>query len=1062
MGATRFDQWLSTTWRHANEQQAICGFIATRSGARLRTRFDEFCLREHCPPIKWRMTPQDQRHPYSPLLPLLRQLIQTQGGSLQLVLSELQLFGPARSLLLDYFEGRPLNRTESPLPDDLGFQCQQIRQAIIRLVQSLSQVHPILFLVTGLHHAGESALQLISELMQEQSRSRYLLLFGLDPDFQQPSEPQQRHWDQFVGLIEDTGVLFSFDEELAPLQLHPWPSLYDVPQSPMEWLYRCERLLHSLCLPEAVRACEHTQALAELPSTEADPRFAIRFYTCWGRAAMLAGQVEDAVSRFDRILELAQRINDPAALALAYRELSLAHIYRSDLILATQCAQQAVKWSNLHGDELDQTLSLFSLFVANDKANAPFGLGRLRQLLSRLERFELMGARIYTLRNVYVQATFDARLEPDWILSCSMQAIRLARHYGYLADVASAYHGRGVIYTNLKQDHKALRCFKISERLREAIKLPSQLARIKNGIGYFHCLHERFEAAHDYLVQALTTVMRLNDYSEVSVSLYNLAWLYTLSENFDHASTLLIRLKEMVRIRGTTHFPYRNEHDIILLQGLVHALQGEWVRAEQALDRSYALKFDVSADGKFMRPLLKALIHTGQLQPEAAKQDLALVQEALDTNAGLTRQHWLLYHEARIKCHRLNNEFEQSYLHFRLAVALCREHGLKHSFNKIRRAWFKDSGQVVKLSLPLPQLQLDNLLSLVRQEQQINELWGNVREMRLLSTLQQLGHSHDDEPALGRETLRLICANFNAQAGFILLQEEASPPVELAQFNELPELPVDALALASRFGGQNQPSLSLRVRFEESLPPLRLSSVLVIPLHDGNRRLGEMLLMTFDDNLQISLQDTEALRFIGNQLTAQLVTLRQRKQLLHFSSIDSLTGLLNRQAMQQALRSQLSALDAQVASPMALAYLDLDNFKYYNDTFGHEVGDLLLRWFAALVKEELADGDLFARWGGDEFVILLPGLSRQAAQQRLGRVLHKLQDARGFEAKLQQHLGQVALPEAKWLGCSVGLTDTHQLTDALDDRALLRLADEALYQVKRQGKGHIQLSSCPS
>ena len=162
MGPTRFEQWLGKTWRQANEQHAICGFIYTLSGAQLRTRLDEFCLTEHCLPIKWRMTPQDQRHPYAPLLPLLRQLIQAQGGSLQLMLAELQLLGPARTLLQDYFEGRPLQRAESPLPDDLGFQCQQIRQAIIRLIQALSQVHPILFLVTGLHHAGESALQLIT------------------------------------------------------------------------------------------------------------------------------------------------------------------------------------------------------------------------------------------------------------------------------------------------------------------------------------------------------------------------------------------------------------------------------------------------------------------------------------------------------------------------------------------------------------------------------------------------------------------------------------------------------------------------------------------------------------------------------------------------------------------------------------------------------------------------------------------------------------------------------------------------------------------------------------
>lgn len=157
---------------------------------------------------------------------------------------------------------------------------------------------------------------------------------------------------------------------------------------------------------------------------------------------------------------------------------------------------------------------------------------------------------------------------------------------------------------------------------------------------------------------------------------------------------------------------------------------------------------------------------------------------------------------------------------------------------------------------------------------------------------------------------------------------------------------------------------------------------------------------------------------------------------------DALTGLGNRRAMELALDGMLAG-----QRDFALIHLDLDYFKQVNDTLGHAAGDHVLTQVARVLRENVRGGDQVSRVGGDEFVILLPGVGQGAPVERIGRqILTSMQKPilfGGQECKVAVSMGAVLGPSSLYAG--------HQA------EGLMAAADRALYASKRRGRERLTL-----
>lgn len=156
-------------------------------------------------------------------------------------------------------------------------------------------------------------------------------------------------------------------------------------------------------------------------------------------------------------------------------------------------------------------------------------------------------------------------------------------------------------------------------------------------------------------------------------------------------------------------------------------------------------------------------------------------------------------------------------------------------------------------------------------------------------------------------------------------------------------------------------------------------------------------------------------------------------RLAYEATHDSLTGLPNRRYMNERLHSLLRD------QPVGVLFIDLDGFKAINDTYGHEAGDELLRQVAALLSEHLQPHELLARAGGDEFVVLMPGMVRYFEAQALADRLRI-----AIETSVGAGAGGV------FISASIGV---HLATPADNPDHVLRAADHAMYAIKQAGGG---------
>ena len=187
----------------------------------------------------------------------------------------------------------------------------------------------------------------------------------------------------------------------------------------------------------------------------------------------------------------------------------------------------------------------------------------------------------------------------------------------------------------------------------------------------------------------------------------------------------------------------------------------------------------------------------------------------------------------------------------------------------------------------------------------------------------------------------------------------------------------------------------------------------------------------------------ELIRAVADTVSLSLSNLRLRSSLTDLAIRDSLTGLYNRRYMEEGLERELERANRQ-GHEVAIVMLDVDHFKTLNDTYGHEAGDVMLKRIADQMKHFRSGSDVVCRYGGEEFVLILPGMTLDVLHKRLEALRADIEHMQvNFEGRI--------LPI-----CTVSMGVVRYPVDNDDSTELIRLADAAMYRAKQNGRNRIE------
>jgi diguanylate cyclase (GGDEF)-like protein len=232
----------------------------------------------------------------------------------------------------------------------------------------------------------------------------------------------------------------------------------------------------------------------------------------------------------------------------------------------------------------------------------------------------------------------------------------------------------------------------------------------------------------------------------------------------------------------------------------------------------------------------------------------------------------------------------------------------------------------------------------------------------------------------------------------------------------------------------------------QHLPAPLPTAYLCIPLSAQNETFGLLHLSEFSGAPGRLTEEKHQLAVTLAEHVSLAVANLKLRETLHSQSVrDPLTGLFNRRYMEESLDREVYRAKRS-DRPLGIIMLDLDHFKEFNDTFGHEAGDVLLRELGSFLQRHIRRQDIACRYGGEEFTLILPEASLEVTRERAEQLLKRIEqlqvDYQGqVLGTLSVSAGVAALPD-----------------QGSNSEAVLRAADGALYQAKAQGRNRVSVA----
>lgn len=1003
--------------------------------------------------------------PFEPFLGLIRTYMSAGGVDADQLLHSVQVYPPQLPVFRSYLAGINDSRKDIVIVQEAGYEKVQIRRSIFALLRAISRERPIIIAISGLSLAGPAILDLIKFIQTEGSDARILFLYAFDRQAHLKEQTEQESWNDFLRFADESGAVLDIAAERTAI-------LEDVPdsgeQSATE-LVRIAKMDNDFFAFEEALECG--TAASPIVAALSGPDGSDLQYTllnALGDAYYNTNRMNEALINYQALTEKAQRDDNKPQLSNSYIKTGFVNIATGDIDSAKRFSLLNLKIAESLGLKYYLMRAYFFCYLLSTRTSDFIDRDMYFKLKELLKEPGLENMYAFFCGDGVIYAYNYGSFEE--VLAVCAESIKYYRANRNEFGLSFAYHKMAIVYSNAKRFDEAAQYLKKSIRIRERLGDILQIIYVLNGLGYLDYLTGNYAHAFACYRKALSHLSRLNDYDEIITTLNNFGNLLYTTGNYERCIDLMDNILKIMYIMRKSYFPYHCIEDVHILKGLCLAKTGSTAMVLEIVYRIRNSQRPLPWKTTFMFNLLQGIVASAQSDPDGASAYFNAAFGSLsrsdEGNSDILPGFYFEYASALIKSGR-KPEAEEL---IRKGIDSCSlippSAGADFHVNRLTVLGVAGPGEETAFPLPPLKFDLGSLVELARKEYIITRLENEIRDIRFLNIIQtelmQLGNRKD----VAEKLIKLVYYHFPMEISSFHLVEGDSIGAELAS-NATESATVESLAPLRRMALAN-PGKRLFGRNDIHIfcPDYTgpVSSMTAIPIMRGNKPTAWLFLATEKEDMTLNTGELEVLMVTAGHIGFLFEKIHHEEEIMRISRHDALSGLYNRQALQSKIKEESQrpkGRRANDAENLSVAFIDLDNFKYYNDTFGHNVGDLIIVEFSNLLLRNFREIDFVARYGGDEFVILMPDTNSLFARLPLLRIFSQLAERNHFIGDISRSVGQgVHIDEGNLVSCSIGVASFENDSGReLSIGELMMHADRALYEAKRCGKNQLKLWS---
>ncbi len=1020
--------------------------------------------------------------PYAPFLDTCKdQLAGESAGDILRQIDEYDVYYYHAGVLAEYLSSGTVFRRESLVPGELDYESYRMQRSIWNILSGMFTGRPAVFLIENAHYLPRSTLRLLKLVLKSSLKLPFLCVLCAPEIVQNITDAEDSPWSRLLELADQRGLVLNFHQSdrkpLSPGAFQPDRQILDDPQ-----FYDGINAYYLLALDDSARIF---QSFIDLQLYHrALPHVKYQVWKYLGLIDLHRNFHETARQHFENALTIAQQIDEEQLLSEAYQLLGSAYLGLGLSGYSLKLAKLAYRNAVDSGDRDRQFQALF-LYSQIDNLTHPDDLiterKKLDKAIAMAEELGMENSYTYLISSIYV---VSRALNSGSFSEKDYPSVKIARKRDNLQRLGNLYHIIGMAYIGTGNYEKVLQYYRKSKKLKSQLPDLSEQASTNNGIGFYYFYQGEYRKAQNSFAASLDILRNNSQFHEVAMTLYNLALNAFLSRRFEDGVGYADSCLNILKVLQLDTLSFHSRAAIMLLQVLNLLKSGNRLRAWQVKmqaeleDRKV---FAQKSEEVFMYCLASALTYQDEGDYPSAYREYCRAEEALVREPNSNYYLYPVFFLEFGDFYLLQSKKDDAQVSFERGLNACREMG-----NSYYGEILEKRKRYRKLDAPKPYPRISRLdtgwaLHGARMKSSLVSLRKRLDDINQLNMLFSIIAEEDNQKDLAENTLDLIYSYFELDFDVIIYLSRRRRDYQQMAIREKTPIPKnEEFSLLIR----HLANLNEMVRFTPAGELRDFSGVMesyggvlsikVNPKTDPGglilcfSRLGEANVRP--ESLQlfslIGQQFGLAMQKLHQQQTIMIQNqeLKQKNDLLKQSSTtDYLTNLGNRASLYDVLDYELSRLQRYNRGgekQLALLFIDLDNFKFFNDTYGHAAGDTLLIQVSRTIKKVVRHIDTAFRYGGDEFVVILPETDEDGAGELGQRLIREIEECDSYRAVLEEVLGRsIVVPDDKRLSCSIGIAASTRLGDAAADvDSFLNIADKALYQAKLLGKHRIYLA----